>query len=723
MFTLSTRAKEAIKTGLAVVIAYAIPLQLGWEKPFWAAFAVLMISMDTAGQSLNKGALRMLGTLVAGAVAMSFIALFPQERWLMVLSLSLYYGLCTYMMMGSKRPYFWFVSAFVCMVIIVDAAPSDSLRSFQIVVARVQETGMGILVYSLVSALLWPRSSRADLEDASRSLSATQRRLYQSYWGLMAGQGTAEDSRSLRMQEVQLLGQVGQALNAAVTDSYPVWEVRRRWRRFHQLSAELMESLERWRESFPEIRQLDLRQPLPSLEAVGAELDSRCAEIERMLAGERPTTTPQTIRLAVNREALGPLTHFQKAAVAVASTELNRLEVLTRSLHGCVADIKGFAAQEKMAKRTVARKAGPVLDPDGLAAAGRIMVTQWIAFAIWLYVDPPGHALYVFMTLQWTLAALMLRINPLAMLPGFLLAIALAGVVYVFVMPHLSGYAQLGLMLFGVTFGAFYLMSEPRHRITRTTSMANFHVMIGILNEQTYDFANFLSTSASVLLSLALVVALRYIPRSPRPEKVFLRLLRRYFRHAEFLMSRATPEWTGNRGLIGRWRAALYGRDLLDLPPKLAAWGGQIDARAFPDNKPEQIQALVTALQTLAYRMKALIDASEHPQAALLLEELRDDVRAWRVLVQTQFGLWAEDPEAEVEPGIDAQERLIARLARLEARIEEVFGRVGQGQLTSEDYENFYRLLGSHRGLSESGIEYLRLAERINWAQWQEARF
>ncbi len=202
MFPLSTRAKEAIKTSLAVVVAYAIPLALGWEKPFWAVFAVLMISLDTAGQSLNKGAMRMLGTLVAGAVAMFLIALFPQDRWLMVLSLSLYYGFCTYMTMGSRRPYFWFVSAFVCMVIIVDAAPSDSLRSFQIVVARVEETGMGILVYSLISTLLWPRSSRGDLEEASRELSATQRQLHQSYRGLMAGQGSAEDSLPLRMQEV-----------------------------------------------------------------------------------------------------------------------------------------------------------------------------------------------------------------------------------------------------------------------------------------------------------------------------------------------------------------------------------------------------------------------------------------------------------------------------------------------------------------------------------------
>jgi uncharacterized membrane protein YccC len=67
---------------------------------------MVMVSLDTAGQSLNKGALRMLGTLVGGIMAFILLSLFVQQRWLMVLSLSIYYGVCAYLMTGSKRPYF-----------------------------------------------------------------------------------------------------------------------------------------------------------------------------------------------------------------------------------------------------------------------------------------------------------------------------------------------------------------------------------------------------------------------------------------------------------------------------------------------------------------------------------------------------------------------------------------------------------------------------------------
>ncbi len=34
-----------------MVIAYAIALELGWEKLYWNPFAVAIISLDAAGQS------------------------------------------------------------------------------------------------------------------------------------------------------------------------------------------------------------------------------------------------------------------------------------------------------------------------------------------------------------------------------------------------------------------------------------------------------------------------------------------------------------------------------------------------------------------------------------------------------------------------------------------------------------------------------------------------
>jgi uncharacterized membrane protein YccC len=80
MTVLTPRVREAIKTALAMTIVYGIALSMDWDKPMWAALAVAFISLETVGQSLNNGVLGMLGTLLAAAVSLTLVAVFPQER-------------------------------------------------------------------------------------------------------------------------------------------------------------------------------------------------------------------------------------------------------------------------------------------------------------------------------------------------------------------------------------------------------------------------------------------------------------------------------------------------------------------------------------------------------------------------------------------------------------------------------------------------------------------
>ena len=663
----------------------------------------------------------MLGTLVAILAAFKFLALFPQQRWLFMTVVSLYVGLCAYMMTGKKRQYFWYASGFICVIIAVNS--SNSLTAFQIAVERAQETGTGILVYSLVSALLWPQSSRGAFEDASLKLWATQARLYRSYRSLMSGKGTAENSKRLRLQEVQLLTQVGQLLNAAETDSYEVWEERHQWRHFHQLSRTLRETLDRWRDSFPQIRDLDLPRALPNLDSLGVELDRRFAEIEHMLAGQAPRHLPEAIALKVDRTEIRAFGHFQRAAIAVVKTQLDRLEALSRELFDCVRDLKGFGGTASKPLREETSRRGLTIDPDRLQGAITVMATLWIAFLIWVYVDPPGHASFVMMSTTLMMVAVRVGMSTTRMALPLILSTLFAGILYVFVMPHLSGYGQLGLMIFVVTFGITYLFSAPLQAGVKLIALAMFANNISVQNQQAYSFVSFANGLAMICLVAALIIATAYIPRSPRPEKVFLRLLQRFFQQVEFMMSRLALDRDQRKGWAVRWKMILYRNNLLELPEKLAVLGQRIDYRPLPDATPEKVQVLVTNLQALAYKIKELTDAREAPQAKPLVNQYHDDLRAWRMIVQKQCRLWAKDPAKAIARGIELEERLAAWLARLEARIDETYRQVTEDELSERDYENFFRYLGSLRSLSEAAIGYAQLAEGINWEQWEEARF
>ncbi len=526
MISLSTRTKEAIKTGLAMAISYGIALQLGWEKPSWAGMAVAMISLSSAGQSINKGAMRMLGTLVGLGAALTFLALFSQDRWLFLVVVSLYLGFCTYMLTGKKLVYFWFVSAFVCMLIAI-AGGADSQSAFYTALTRAQETGLGILIYSLVSVFLWPQNSASQLNEVSRKLFSSQMQLYRTYCSLMTGESTGEEYRSLRLQQIQLLTQFGQILNGAQTDTYEVWEVRHQWQQFKEQATVLMETLELWRESLAGIRQLNLAGLLPNLKPVCLEIDQRLAQIERMLNGKEHIQVPGQVPLIVDKELVNELNHFQKAAVAVTKAQIDHLQDISRSLFDCVQAIRGFSLPTRIPRRIGGHTFVPALDLDRLAAAVQVILTLWIAFLVWVYIDPPGHAMFVFFATLLAMIAAMAHQRASIMFLPFVYGSAVAGILYVFVMPQLSGYAELGLMIFGVTFGYYYLFWQPRQALIKVTGVACFIVHTSIQNQQTYSFAAFANSAAMMILACTLAIATSFVLASPRPEKAFLRLVTR----------------------------------------------------------------------------------------------------------------------------------------------------------------------------------------------------
>ena len=464
MIPLSTRTKEAIKIGLAMVIVYAIAMQMGWDKPYWAGFTVVTISVLSAGMSLSRGVTRTLGTLVGAVAGLAIMGLFPQERWWLMSCLSLYVGFCTYMLTGKNQSYFWFLAAFTCLIIVGVSSPPESQSAFQVAVLRTQETALGALVYTLIAVFLWPRSSVGMFSDASRKLWATQAQLFRTYLELMSGKGTAEDSRPLRLQEIQQLPMVGQLLNAAEIDSYEVWEVRHQWRQFSDQSMSLMETLERWRQSFAEIQSLNLTKLMPNLESLGSEIDLRFHQIERMLAGEMPDRMPQVVSVTTDKAETISLTHFQKAAVAVTKKQLDRLEALSRSLFDCVADIRGYTRRTAVPAVEPARRWTLAVDPDRFRAVIRVLLTLWLAFLLWVYVNPPGHSTYVMMAGIFALIIANDAPDP-ARRYCFCTwggGIAFGGVLYIFVMPHLAGFVELAALIFAAFFVMHYLLGEAR---------------------------------------------------------------------------------------------------------------------------------------------------------------------------------------------------------------------------------------------------------------------
>jgi hypothetical protein len=470
-----------------------------------------------------------------------------------------------------------------------------------------------------------------------------------------------------------------------------------------------------------DVQTLDLHRLLPDLGAFSGELDARLAQIEAMLANRTPMQSPLDVELVVDRVALRSLPHFQTAALAVALSRLKQLERLTRSLFDIATVLKGGNGANTQAIDERPTRTPFAFDPDRAAGAIHVIATMWLAYLIWIYVpDLPGGTGFVIMAAA--MGMVMVSMPPMSvwsLYPPVATATAFAALLYIFVMPELSSFPALALLIFAVTFAICYLYAAPQQALGRTFGLAMFLMITSISNQQTYSFLHVANTAMLFPLVFLFLGFTAYIPFSPRPEHVFLRLLSRFFRSCEFLTSAMGSGTQGANSRLAQGRWASHANEVATLPGKLGTWVPHLDT-ALAGTTPEQVQSLVVSLQALGYRMEALLEARDTPQAPLLVQELREDMRVWHHGVQDTFEQLSGDPTVAHRDTFRAG--LAAIMNRLEDRIHATLDKATD-QLSEQDGANFYAMLGAYRGVSGALVDYAGSAGAIDWSRWREERF
>ncbi len=717
---LSPRLKESIKTALAVVLAYWIALSMDWAKPHWAAIGVVTINVTSNGISLLRGTLRAGATFAGGFVALVLIALYPQDRWSYMLAASLVLAVCSYYVSDQKNVpevMFAFVTGITFIIVACVVIEKSSRGIFNSAWLRTVQTAMGCLTYVLVATVLWPRNSLKQFEATAGKLCAVHRRLYAAFCRRLRGEGAGEDILQLRADESKLLGEARMLESAAETDSYEVWELRAQWRRYLDLSSRLIESYELLCESVDDVQDLELESVLPNLGVVCEEIERRLAAIEQMIARKAPSGAPRPVALAVDEARMRSLSGFQRAAVAVTRERVERMEALSYALYDCLADIRRF-------ERPAARPAPPEppkrwrgINTDHIRLIFVTVASWWIGFLIWILVyDIPAGVLFPMMVGIYGLCMSLAPMNSVSQHFWSWVGGALwTGPFYILVMQHLSGFGQLGPMIFFAIFVVHYLLWDDKYALLRTFAMVSFVLMLSVENEQSYDLTHWLLWTLWITMAIAIALATTYIVGSPRPDKMFLRLLGRFFRQCEYLLSTSAQD----PGLLGRLRGILYRGDLTALALKVGLNAQQIDPRLMPGTTPEELQTRLEGLYTLAHWVKDLSEARGAARSVALRSEIQLELQKWHGTVEA----WLERPHAPSAASARAREQLAAGLAGLEARLNETAEDFAAPELGPDERRSLYRLLSSYRGLTKAILAYEARTAPIDWARLQEARF
>jgi len=661
------------------------------------------------------------------------LALFAQDRWLTLLFLASYLVIVSYFMQASRYSYAWFVAGFLA-PLVWSATYGKVDDAFHYATFRYLETSAGIIIYTLVSALLWPRRAGDQLIQQGKDLGAGLRELFGLYRRQLADGQLPAEAPGLQTRLAGASTQMLNTLQAAYSDTPSVIAHKRAWEVLRVNTRALSDALELWRESMVDCRRLDLDRLLPRQ---GPGLDALDRRLERISdlwsalqaedgavdTGDGDGELLERLGLAADPSGCAELPHYDRAALLSFVHQFEVLDVTSRELLRTMRVLagldpsRGFRAQSLPAD--LYRPAR--WDPERLIKALFPALCFAAAYLFWIYADPPTGPSVPMMAATFALMILLTPMKALALVPVVLGAVCVAvAPVYIFVMPRLdTGFGLLAL-IFGYTFFFGYL--GGRSPIFRTLALAMFVMMTGISNSQTYSFMGLVNGAMMFVLALGSIAVVQMLVTPLRPEQILLKSLRRFFRGCARMIGGFALHRPEDRARGRKLRKRYYESMVLPVPRRLQAVVKNLDVKVSPDDPPEKMQRLLNALQSISYRLQALelAYARVGRSSSGLTEPLASLVRQLRERVQHVFDDWTRFERAETLDERAAEQSLSRDLEQqLDAAAKSGHG----DQLNDQALMNFYGFLGCARGLIEAMTETKGAMNQINWDRWAQARF
>ena len=722
-FQLSCKAKEAIKVALAFSIAYLIALQAGWLSPFWAALTVGQIALFPNAQSLYNGALRLAGLIPAVLVATLIFAIAGQDRWLFVSLASVWMMLATYLMIkDKKRSYMWNVAGFVTFIFLTVQFTS-STDLFNNMASRVLDAIVGIVTYTLVMVFIWPESNIGTLKKIGINLTTIQAKIFTL---LASPQNSLEDKKAVResvKQEIALINGLKQAFFAKGSETYEVQEAAGYWNEFYNLSMQLGNSFGRLNNSGLGLRNIDIERLIPEIDHYRAVINQRLKRAGDILENGVQEFKDETLSLSIDEVYLASLPPFDQLAFISSKTEFKKTEQLSRQLLRCANNIVDESVHKKEASEKVPKSIYEYLIPDIDMLQSLLFIGSFVfgVFCIWIYFDPPGHMMWFYIppTVAMMVAGTpQMKTNQMVIPTFFILSFFIA--VYSVVLPRLSGVVELFLILFVCMFLVMYYLEG----VLKVVGVIGVSTKLMLTNEQTYSFS---TVSNMLLLSIGtytIVYMYSYLLDSPRPQRAMLKRIRRYHKSAQFLTSiKMIGKQNVPQTIWTKLKIAFYRYELKTLPLKIYSWSNAINHKLFPNNTPESITDLLLGLHSLSNSLEEWFESNHLPQTPFLFNKTTEELEKWRVGIEDVFQSYQYNFDGSLSSRV--QESLNQHILNLEAIINTHAKEIEKVKenISEQEKENLFRLVGSYQGLSLALISYTSITEQIDWQHWQEEVF
>ncbi|MGF1727779.1 FUSC family protein [Photobacterium nomapromontoriensis] len=636
---ISQRCKLPLKVATALSLVIVSALWLGWDRPYWAAFAVIVMAVtETTGHSLKKGRHRIIGTLCGVAMAFTLVGLFAQQPLPLLLSYTLFAAVCVYQQTNPRNGYAWSISLMVATLIIVMGKLSSD-GTFNIAMLRIQETILGVLCFTVIFCLMWPASSRMVFFSTLNDYFQSQAQHLNTMNDTLRQQGCFDTHFSLGVS-LKRLTRIEDLLQAAKVDSYQISSEYQHWRTLYKqlsewalLCGHLSEAVSLFNTTFSTTQREAIELLLQNMQQ-----RSECAATLLLPANatyhtdyKALYTNPVPIRLMINPLEINDshphnrenADSHQYGALHMLEHVLNEMDALHHlMLQTLFQAVTGWlpdhdSAQPALADSTVSvpdvalvRKpqkrpsAGLIsIDPERAINAFKACLIIWVCIALWILVPMPGGPMIVMIGGLIGSAVLALPFaNTRSMLLYMVGWACFFLIQYVTILPMLTEVWQLGAFYFLNTFGLWYVFNQPQHIFHRLLGSLNLVMMTNSAMALTpsYNIQSALLQLLIIGMGMLVIYFINHSVFSGMPERMLLRQLTQL-------------RYSLSRGLKDRLSTSRIS-PLIVLPTPLRTVAmaevasSQINWAAFPDIDPEKMAALINQAYSLCLYYRAFQD-------------------------------------------------------------------------------------------------------------------
>lgn len=542
------RALFGVRLAASVCLALYITYALELQNSFWAATTAAIVCQPNLGTSLQKGRWRIIGT-GAGALAMvTVLGLFAQSRYTLAFCLAAWCGVCgvAVVVLRNFASYAAALAGFTAAVIFADTI-ADPTSAFLFSIVRVSEICIGIgstlFVILLTDFGAARRTFASLLEDMASQL-------VRGFRSTLAAPPDARETGVSPREVLRKLSLFQAAADAAMADSA---YLRSRSGHLHDAGARLMDAVLGW-------RKITLEQDVSGqpCEAVRACLDTLLSRLDPADLSRDPERLRSACAKALQTLETPP--HDDTGASVLADATRDVI-LCVQATAESIALLMGARADRRAAPWTIV--IGDPLPPllSGFrvfsavaAAAAFTIATEWpngplaiafVAIAVLIFA-PAGDQARVLVT-DYTI--------------GSILVVAVAYGLYFGVMPSISTFPQLAVMLALVLVPVGWMQAGSWHTPLFLAMSVNLLPLIGVGNPISYDASTFFNIALTIIMGNIIGTLFFIIIPGLSPEVRTRRLLALSVRDLRRLAARSQARDAA------RWTAVMT-RRVEDLPPQ-----------------------------------------------------------------------------------------------------------------------------------------------------------